>query len=343
MNFIIPRTGVHYVPVIQTEDDIVIQDTTVIIDALERFHVGAQRSVYPETPKQKLASLLLEVYGDEWLVIPAMHYRWNFPEKNEKFINAAFGSLVLPWAPACIQRLLGKVVGSKFKGFVPRLGITEATIPALEASYEQLLRDLNVHFKVHDYLFGGRPSIGDFGLIGPLYAHLYRDPAPGELMRRVAPEVCRWVERMISDEVPTIGEFLPNDQVPETLMPVLQRMAKEQLPVLLDTDRRLTDWRKDAANAGAKEVKRFLGMHPFTVEQVEGERAVLPFSLWMFQRPTNFYASLADKSGVDAMLKTAGFGTSLQTGLQNILGRVDNVFVFSDSSAMDSLPVSSTL
>ena len=112
--FIIPRTGVRYVPVLQTEDDTVIQDTTEIIDAMEAQF--PERSVYPATPKQKLASLLLEVYGDEWLVIPAMHYRWNFPEKNEKFIYSAFGSMVLPSAPKFIQRILGKKIGGKFKG-----------------------------------------------------------------------------------------------------------------------------------------------------------------------------------------------------------------------------------
>ena len=324
-NFIIPRTGVRYIPVIQTEDDEVIQDTTVIIDALEAIH--PEKSVYPSTPKQKLASLLLEVYGDEWLVIPAMHYRWNFPEKNEKFIYSAFGSMVLPIAPKFVQRFLGKKIGAKFKGFVPMLGITEDNIPALEASYEQLLSDLNTHFKEHDYLFGGRPSIGDFGLIGPMYAHLYRDPAPGELMKRVAPEVCKWVERMINDEVPQ-GEFLENDQIPQTLMPVLQRMASEQLPVLLDTDKRLTDWRKQ--NTDEQQVERSIGTHKFTVEKVEGERAVLPFSLWMFKRPVDFYASLDDKSDVDEMLKASGFGTSLQHGLQNNLTKVDSIVVFAE-------------
>jgi len=256
-NFIIPRTGVRFIPVVQTEDDRVIQDTTVIIDALEKEFPN--RSVYPETPKQKLASLLLEVYGDEWLVIPAMHYRWNFPEQNQKFIYAAFGSMALPNAPKFIQRILGKKVGAKFKGFVPRLGITDANIPALEASYEQLLSDLNTHFEQHDYLLGDRPSIGDFGLIGPMYAHLYRDPAPGELMKRIAPEVCQWVERMISDELPQ-GEFLSDDEIPETLFPVLQRMANEQLPVLLDTDQQLTQWRHQ--NTDAKKVERFIKASP---------------------------------------------------------------------------------
>lgn len=322
-NFIIPRTGVRYVPVIQTENDIVIQDSTVIIDTLESDY--PERSVYPDRPKQKLVSLLLEVYGDEWLVIPAMHYRWNFPEKNEKFIYAAFGSLVLPRGPKFIQRLLGKALGSKFKGFVPKLGITESNIPALEASYEQLLSDLNTHFKQHDYLLGGRPSIGDFGLIGPMYAHLYRDPAPGELMQKIAPEVCKWVERMINNEIPD-GEFLDDDEIPTTLMPVLKRMASEQLPVLLDTDARLTAWRTE--HIDSREVARFIGMHKFTVEKVEGERAVLPFSLWMFRRPVDFYQSLSDTSGVDEMLLEAGFGTALQSGLQNQLTRVDNVIVF---------------
>ena len=324
-NFIIPRTGVGYIPVLQTDDDFVIQDTTVIIDALEELY--PESSVYPSTPKQKLASLLLEVYADEWLVIPAMHYRWNFPEQNNKFIYAEFGSLVLPSGPKFVQRIVGKKFGSKFKGFVPRLGSTSDNIPALEASYEQLLSDLNSHFKEHDYLFGGRPSIGDFGLIGPLYAHLYRDPAPGQLMRLIAPEVCHWVERMISDDIPK-GEFLVDDEVPETLMPILRRMASEHLPVLLDTDKRLSQWRQ--SNSNEVKVKRFIGVHKFTIEGVDSERAVLPFSLWMFKRPVDYYQSLVDTKDVDAMLLKSGFGGALKQGLANRLSKVDNMVVFAD-------------
>ncbi len=322
-NFIIPRTGVRFIPVLQTPEDQVIQDTTVIIDAMEeRF---PERSMYPSTPKQKLVSLLLEVYGDEWLVIPAMHYRWNFPQQNERFIYAAFGSMVLPNAPKFIQRFLGKKVGAKFKGFVPRLGISEKNIPALESSYERLLSDLDAHFSEHDFLLGGKPSIGDFGLVGPLYAHLYRDPAPGALMREIAPNVCKWVERMISDE-PADGDFLANDEIPDTLLPILQRMASEQLPVLLDTDQRLSEWRK--LNPERKDVERFIGMHKFEVEGVEAERAVLPFSLWMFRRPVDFYKSIENTEEVDQLLASAGFGEALKAGLANSLDKENNIVVF---------------
>src|SRR5690606_28198136 len=87
---------------------------------------------------------------------------------------------------------------------------------------------------------GGRPSIGDYGLIGPLYAHLYRDPASGRLMREKAPQVAAWVERMI--DPPAAGGFLPDDELPPTLLPVLQRMFTEQVPVLQETARQLQQW-----------------------------------------------------------------------------------------------------
>lgn len=323
--FIIPRTGVRYVPVIQTENDEVIQDTTEIIDHLESLY--PDNPVYPLTPKQTLVSMLLEVYGDEWLVIPAMHYRWNFPEQNETFIYGEFGSMVMPNAPKFIQRFLGKKVGNKFKGFVPRLGITDNTIPALEVSYEQLLKDLNVHFAEHDYLLGGRPTIGDFGFMGPLYAHLFRDPAPGALMRKIAPHVCAWVERMNDADAP-IGDLVTNDEIPSTLTPILQRIADEHLPVLSDTNRLLAQWRK--ANPDKLEVERFLGMHDFKVEGVTGQRAVLPYALWMLQRPINFYRSQTDRSELDQFLSSVGLSELASIELNNQLQRKNNKILFVD-------------
>ena len=325
--FIVPRTGVRFIPVVQTPDDQVFQDTTVIIDELEqRF---PERPVYPQTPKQRLVSLLLELYGDEWLLLPAMHYRWHYMQQNARFIYGEFGSIVWPGALGFVQRWLGKKVGGRFKGFVSRLGITDHNYQAIETSYEQFLNDLNRHLQEHDYLLGSRPCIADFGLIGPLYAHLYRDPAPGELMRSKAPAVARWVERMIDEQAALQqGELLPDDQIPETLMPILQRMAREQLPVLLDTDIRLSQWKDDHPDAG--EVPRFIGRHSFTVEGVTEERVVLPYSIWMFQRPVDFYHAQSDevRGELDRMLAKAGFGDSLQQGLRNRLIRPDNKLRF---------------
>lgn len=299
-NVIVPAIGRPVIPVVKLEDGRILQDTTVIIDHFEETQAGP--SIYPETPRQRLAALLLETYGDEWLVIPAMHYRWNY---NEDWVYGEFGKVALPDAPPEKQREAGKKRGAAFKGFVPLLGINKATIPAIEASYEALLRDLDAHFATHPFLFGTRPSIADYGLIGPLYAHNYRDPASGEIMKRIAPRVVNWVERMIAPE-PLSGEFLEDDQIPETLIPVLRRMMAEQVPHLALIAQLLGTWAE--ANDLEAELPRALGMAGFTIEGASGERIATPFSLWMLQRALDCLASFEgdDRAACEAMLRGCG-------------------------------------
>ena len=99
---ILPRVGWPVIPVVVTPEDETLQDSTDIIDELERRFPGS--SIYPITPRQRLAALLLEVNGDEWLKIPAMHYRWN---KNYDFAIAEFGKLQMPGASVEEQREAG--------------------------------------------------------------------------------------------------------------------------------------------------------------------------------------------------------------------------------------------
>lgn len=62
-NVIIPRTGVSYIPIFITDENKAIQDTTEIMDFLEKRYT--EHPIYPGTAKQNLVSLLLETYGDE--------------------------------------------------------------------------------------------------------------------------------------------------------------------------------------------------------------------------------------------------------------------------------------
>ena len=72
--------GRAYQPILETTAGEFVQDTTEIIDFIEPRH--PEPSVYPSSPCQRLVALLLELYGDEGLTKPAMHYRWNLPEEN---------------------------------------------------------------------------------------------------------------------------------------------------------------------------------------------------------------------------------------------------------------------
>ncbi len=59
---IIPQTKRGIVPVIELADNTVIQDTVDIIDHFEHS-IQAKFSVYPETPKQRISALIIEMFG----------------------------------------------------------------------------------------------------------------------------------------------------------------------------------------------------------------------------------------------------------------------------------------
>ena len=74
--------GRSVMPTVRLPDGRWLQDTSDIIDELERRF--PEPSITPPGHAQRVASLLLELFGDEWLVIVAMHYRWNLAE-NRRF------------------------------------------------------------------------------------------------------------------------------------------------------------------------------------------------------------------------------------------------------------------
>ncbi len=299
---ILPNVGAPIVPVVVADSGEVVQDTTDIIDFIEARH--PQVSIYPTGPRQRLVSLLLEQYGDEWLVIPAMHYRWSVLDQQYDFIMSEFGSMSAPHETRENQIRIGEKTSAPFRGSIGMLGITEQTIPAIEAVYLEFLDQLNAHFSAYPYLLGTRPSIGDFGLMGPLYAHLGRDPVPKAIMQSRAPAVYDWVQRMNNPQ-PLSGEFLTDDEIPATLIPILQTLCRDFLPDVMDVIR---------ANAAYIEehpgdnIPRYLGMHVFQTGSATGERLVNSFSQWMFQRSSDHYHSLDDgaRQSVDELLARVG-------------------------------------
>jgi len=306
---ILPRVGWPVIPVVIHDDGsehgTTLQDTTEIIDHVEANAPGP--SVYPDTPRQRMAALILELFGDEWLVIPAMHYRWAY---NRDFAQQEFGATSHPHLTPSEQFAAAEKAVGFFSGSVGGLGVNPASVAAIEAAHEDFLSVFDAHLGEHDHLFGSRPSIADYGLLGPLYAHLLRDPKSGELMRRLAPRVARWAEQCHAPQHCLTGDFLPDDEIPAGVSQLLQRFAAQQLPVLLDTTEALDAW-ADGQNPGS-EVPRILGFHKAILghgaKKVETDRAVIPYPLWMLQRVTEFRDSLnaADRASVDEMLRNTG-------------------------------------
>lgn len=280
---LLPSIGWAVIPVLETPDGTFVQDTADIIQHIEDHSDG--QSVMPEGPVQRFVTELLHCYADQWLTLPAMHYRWNH---NETWILEQFGKNAAPDADLETQLAIGAKRGAMFKGMVPMLGITSETADAIETSYEAFLDEFSAHLEIHDFVFGGRPSLADFALYGPLYAHLYRDPASGEIMKTRAPLVARWVERL-RDKDYGDGKLLGDDKVPETLLPLLTRHNIEHLPVLSATNALLDVYT-------GSELPRALGMVPFTIGETQSQTLARPFSLFRLNRALEIYANLDTKA-----------------------------------------------
>lgn len=299
---LVPTIGFRMMPVVRTPEGLLLQDSTEIIDYMEACF--PEPSVYPSGPAQRLAALLLEAYVHDWVRVPAMYYRWGFPEQNHDYLIREFGRMYEPTASLEYQAALGDSSSAWTRERLPALGVTERTIPEFEAWTERLLGWLDGHFSRHDYLLGARPCTADFTLMGPFYGHLYRDPYSHGLLKRLAPNVVRWVERMNSAPEGG-GNYLPEDEVPNSLLPILHHAFGEYVPVAYDTVGRVSAWIEQ--NPG-EPIPRFLGKQRFTIGGVTEDRTVWTCIQYMIQRPLKLYqsANKADKAAMDRLLSEIG-------------------------------------
>lgn len=232
--------GALVIPVLRTPEGEWLQDTAHIIDSLEHRHPDA--AILPSTPRQRLAAHWLELWGDEFWLPPAMHYRWNFQENIDQLLLPEAGRDLLPGAPVRLQRWIARKVGAMPQRFLPGLGVKPEQTALIERWTLAMCDALDRHFAQHPYLLGTRPCLGDFGLIGPLYTHLGRDPYPARELIAPRPHLAAWVRRMQHPEMPRGGAFLAEDRVPETLAPVFASIFGECWPMLQATREALLDW-----------------------------------------------------------------------------------------------------
>lgn len=267
------KSGSGAVPQLEAPDGTWIQDSSEIIDFCEAAH--SELPVVPETPVQRVVAHLIELFADEWMVVPGFWERWYYSEDGRSPSHRAFneqqwGAVMAPDAPGPARRAAGadffeQAFGISTSRSDPKgvyagllqLGVDERTEFAWQASLHRVLALLETHFGLHDYVLGGRPSLADFGLLAPLYAHIYRDAVPGFALRTHFPLVTEWVERTngegalnsrsygqklysLDERGELVGrpangdgaEWLEGDRVADSLKPVIAVFFEEMWPVL---------------------------------------------------------------------------------------------------------------
>ncbi len=338
---VIPKIGHMVVPVLETPEGELLQDTTEIIDYLEtRF---ADPCLAPAGAVQGVVAQFLDAFGSNYLLPLAMHYRWSYLAEQELFLRTEFARAI-PQMDHAVRLETAGMIMNKFAGFLPNLGVAAAVIPAMEASYKELLAVLETHFQQHPYLLGGRPSVADFGMMAPLFAHLGRDPVPAGLMKTAAPSVFRWTERMNSpaladSDYPQEPDGFPaDDALPESLIPVIACAMAQWTPGLrADTEcfnrwlAALDDPRPGTlvSHDGKRQVHPHVGRVSYPWRGVTMERASHPHSLWHFARAQEVAQALtgSDATRFETLLGNVGGKELFALRTDRKISRQDNVLV----------------
>jgi len=281
------RTNALAVPVVITPEGEWLQDTSVIIDELERRFPA--KPVLPETPILRFASYLFELWGDEFWLPLAMHGRWSHDENLPLFLHDV-GTGLLPGLPRWMQRLAGRNHARLMRNHLPRLGIVPALTPLIDRFAQIQLDGLNRHFESHRFLFGDRPSLGDYGLIGPLYAHLGRDPWPKRELIAPRPHLKAWIERMFApSDMP--DEFQREDRIPDTLTPALRSIFDEMTPFLAACAQALRATPVMPENA--RKAIRYLGEVSYPLAGGTHRQQAFSYPVWMTQRMLDAYRRMS--------------------------------------------------
>jgi len=224
------------------------------------------------------------------------------------------------------------------------LGVTEATIPAIESAYLELLEALDRHFQQWPYLLGGRPSIADFGLMAPLFAHLARDPVPASLMKTRATNVYRWTERMnmpANADMEFAGcpeEYAEGDSIPESLEPVLRLVFQDWGPQLLADAAHYNAWVESdpsmpagtlVSASGERQVHPTLGFIDYQWHGCTVRRASSPHGLWHFDKAAALARALSGEasSRFESLIRRTGGEPVLGIELSRAMKRDDYVLV----------------
>lgn len=292
------RTGVGFVPVLFSPEDEVFQDTTDIIDELE--HRFPEPTLIPSGCNGVLGRLF-ELYADEFFPTVSMRTRWAYPE-NEAELRRAFAAFSGDLAR-------GNAIADLMSSYLPMLGVTAETIPAIDAHTDAMLAALDAHFAEHPFLLGNRLSLADCALLGPLYAHLYLDRVTRKKLYEEALEVCKWIERCNRPVPEKMGDYFTDDH-PESLKAVLALIGKDAAPLLAALEAGFITWANSgaAANETGSEAPRGAGSYESSLRGVPFQAGIRPYVVWKAQRLRTAYATSTapTRAAIDVLLAETG-------------------------------------
>lgn len=302
-------TGKAMIPVVETADGEILQDTTVIIDELERRH--PDRAVIPDDPVLLLVSRIVEFVTDEFWIFTAMNSRWHDPASKafamSEMSRVIGGGMGLAGDAA---NVVGETVAGKMQAYLPHLGI--GTAEGREAAgryFESVTLALNKLVgpdSAHTcrYVLGARPSLIDICLFTAYYAHQYRDAGDaGNFIKTRAPDLAYYLDTLHAAQCANdSGELTLNNDAIEGL-----KLLTRPAATFAENIARETAILASHATPGQRFEKTIA---PFTFD-LNGQpfsRGASTFSAWKLQRVQDVYHDMHDDQQSEALSITEKLG-----------------------------------
>ena len=316
------RTGLGFIPVVITPDGETWQDSTEIYRLLEERH--PEPPLFAKGPLQRLASRLVEVYVDEFGLIPAMHYRWG-SELGEATARARFCGMIG-------NVKVGNLAADRMVKARYMVGASVEAGSAIEAHTRDLLDALSSHFEAHPYLLGGRQSVADCALMGMIDGHFFTDMVSRQLLLDTATLVVGWIDHCKFPNTDEQGEWLDDDALAPTFVEALGAMGRDAVPVILDSVRALESW-ADSQGDDVEEPPRGVASYKSSIRELPIEAGVRPYTLFSVQQAIDLYREFdeAERKRVDDALASTGWPELLAYRPRHRLAKQDFKLVFERS------------
>jgi glutathione S-transferase len=344
---IVPQIGRWIIPVIKTPVGSIVQDGADIIDHLDGAGFS-KNPVYPDDPLLLAIAHLFELFGSHGLLRPAMHYRWNFDEVNLPFLRETFRDVLPSGLPKEAEDAAFLHASGRMRKAAEVFGVNPETYKLVEESYAQFLLLMERHLREHPFILGGHATIADYGLIGAMYAHLGRDPAPLRLMQVSSPNVFRWVERMNMAEVfvdeamdRSGGKLVDSKDLPASLLHLMRFISDDYLPEITAHVARANSWLERHAEietgspTNNKSMKSGMGLAPFEWRGAAIETVVIPYRFYLLQRLQDALdqQSKDDQSAIRAVFEDTGLESLFSLHTNRRVERQDNQEVWGESQS----------
>lgn len=340
-NEIYPKLQRFILPALVTPLGEIIQDGTDILDYLDKAELGLE-PLYPDDPRMKAIALIFEHFGNEGMMRPNLHYRWNFDDDNLDFLKVTFADAFPPHSDTDDVAADFELASGRMRNAAKVFGSTPESAKNIEQSYHEFLALYNTHLSQSYYLLGDAPTIADYGMFNGLYAHLSRDPKPSYLMKTTAPYVWNWVERMNCPEqlqehtIPAAPTALfEHDNLPKTLKNLLVYIGQEMSTEFSAHVDFANQWLAEQGNS-PKIIKpplgKGIGLAEFQWRGQTLKTAVKPYRFYLSQRLWDHFDACEEshKQSIRKIIDETGLAVFINKRANRRIIRENHLEVWAD-------------